>query len=77
MAWCGVMIFDLIVVVMTLVRTIQINRRSGKDRTLTHVLIRDGKHTYRESFPSDTEMAVKVSSTLGTPYSPRLSATGR
>jgi len=37
------MIFDLVVVVMTLVKTIQINRRSGKDRTLTHVLIRDGE----------------------------------
>ncbi|KAF9652457.1 hypothetical protein BDM02DRAFT_2748113 [Thelephora ganbajun] len=41
-AWCGVVVFDLVVVIMTLVRTIQINRRSGKDRTLTHILIRDG-----------------------------------
>ena len=41
--WCGVMAFDLVVVVMTLVRTIQINKRSGKDRTLTQVLIRDGE----------------------------------
>ena len=42
-AWCGPMVFDLIVVVMTLVKTIQIDRMSGRDRTLTHVLIRDGK----------------------------------
>lgn len=38
------MIFHLVVVVLTLARTIQIKRRSGKDRTLTHVLIRDGKN---------------------------------
>ena len=43
-AWCGVMVFDLVVVVMTLARTIKINKRSGKDRTLTHVLIRDGEN---------------------------------
>ena len=43
-AWCAVIIFDLVVVVMTLVRTIQINQRSGKNRTLTHVLIRDGEN---------------------------------
>lgn len=42
-AWCSVLIFDLIVVVMTLVKTVQINRRSGKEHTLTHVLMRDGK----------------------------------
>ena len=44
MAWGGVMIFDIVVFVMTLVRTIQISRRSGKDRTLVHILIRDGKN---------------------------------
>lgn len=43
MAWSTVMIFDLIVVVMTLIRTIQINRRSGKDHILTRALMRDGK----------------------------------
>ena len=42
-AWSTVMIFDLIVVAMTLVRTIKINRRSGKNRALTCVLMRDGK----------------------------------
>lgn len=42
-AWSTVMIFDLIVVVMTFVRTIKINRRSGKKHTLTQVLMRDGK----------------------------------
>lgn len=41
-AWSTVMIFDLIVVVMTLVRTIKINRRSGKKHALTRVLMRDG-----------------------------------
>jgi hypothetical protein len=42
-AWSTVMIFDLVVIVMTLVRTIQINRRSGEKRTLKHVLMQDGK----------------------------------
>ena len=37
------MLFDLVVVIMTLVRTIKINKASGGDRTLIHVLIRDGK----------------------------------
>ncbi|KAF9785826.1 hypothetical protein BJ322DRAFT_743865 [Thelephora terrestris] len=41
-AWCCVMLFDLIVVAMTLVRTIQINRRDGKERTLVNLLMRDG-----------------------------------
>ncbi|KAF9788461.1 hypothetical protein BJ322DRAFT_635405 [Thelephora terrestris] len=41
-AWSTVMIFDLIVVVMTSVRTIKINRRSGKNHTLPRVLMRDG-----------------------------------
>lgn len=41
-AWSTVMIFDLIVVLMTLVRTIKINR-SGKHHALTRVLMRDGK----------------------------------
>jgi len=40
--WGSVMIFDLVVIILTLVRTIRIKRRSGKDRSLTHVLIRDG-----------------------------------
>ena len=37
------MIFDLIVIVMTLVKTIRINRRSGGGQTLAHILMRDGK----------------------------------
>lgn len=41
--WGGVMVFHLVVVVLTLVKTIQIKRRSGKDHTLTHLLIRDGR----------------------------------
>lgn len=44
MAWSSVVIFDLVGVVMTLVKKIQINRRGGKDLTLTNVLIRDGKN---------------------------------
>ena len=43
MAWSNVLVFDLIVVMLTLAKTIKINRSSGGDRTLTHVLIRDGK----------------------------------
>lgn len=42
-AWSGIVVFDLVVISMTLARTIQINRRSGRDRTLTRILIRDGK----------------------------------
>lgn len=42
-AWSTVMIFDIIVVVMTFVRTIKINRKSGKKHSLTRVLMRDGK----------------------------------
>lgn len=42
-AWSTIVIFDLVVVIMTLVKTITINRQSGKDCTLTGILIRDGK----------------------------------
>lgn len=41
--WCGVLGFDIIVVLMTLVKTIQIHRGSGGVRTLFHVLLRDGE----------------------------------
>ena len=51
------MLFDLIVVIMTLVRTIRINQTSGGDRTLIHVLIRDGKRTSSINFDS-TELAI-------------------
>lgn len=49
-AWSNIVIFDLVVVVMTLVRTIQINRRSVRDHTLTHLLIRDGENIDRTAF---------------------------
>ena len=48
-AWCGVAVFDFIVVIMTLVRTVQINR-SSSDHSLTHILIRDGESIHRRSF---------------------------
>lgn len=51
------MLFDLIVVIMTLVRTIRINQTSGGDRTLIHVLIRDGKRISSINFDS-TELAI-------------------
>lgn len=41
--WGAVMAFDLIVVVMTLVKIIPINRTSGGSHTLTRLLMRDGK----------------------------------
>ncbi|KAF9777350.1 hypothetical protein BJ322DRAFT_1097000, partial [Thelephora terrestris] len=41
-----VMVFDFIVVMLTLVRVIYIKRRSGKNNALTHVLIRDGVMYY-------------------------------
>lgn len=41
--WGSVMIFDLVVVVLTLARTMKIKRRSGKGHTLTHILMRDGR----------------------------------
>ncbi|KAF9791117.1 hypothetical protein BJ322DRAFT_1039880 [Thelephora terrestris] len=44
--WGSVMVFDFIVVVLTLVRVIYIKRRSGKNNALTHVLIRDGVMYY-------------------------------
>ena len=37
------MVFDLVVVSLTLVRVIQINRMGGGRHTLTHLLVRDGK----------------------------------
>lgn len=41
--WGAVVAFDFIVVVMTLIRVIQINRGSGGSHTLTYLLMRDGK----------------------------------
>ncbi|KAF9778768.1 hypothetical protein BJ322DRAFT_491912 [Thelephora terrestris] len=41
-AWCSVMIFDLVVAIMTLLRTMKISRRSRADHMLTYVLMRDG-----------------------------------
>ena len=37
------MFFDLIVVTMTLVKTVQLNRRSGGGYTIVYILMRDGK----------------------------------
>ena len=41
--WGGVMIFDFVVVVLTIIRTMKIKRRSRKVHTLTDLLMRDGE----------------------------------
>ena len=41
-SWGSLMVFHIVVLALTLVKTIQIKRRSGRDHTLTHVLLRDG-----------------------------------
>ncbi|KAF9780089.1 hypothetical protein BJ322DRAFT_310118 [Thelephora terrestris] len=41
-AWGGLMVFDFITVIMTLVKTIQINRRCGRGHAIIQVLMRDG-----------------------------------
>lgn len=51
-AWGGAMTFDLVVVVMTLVKTIKINRRTGGGYALTRVLMRDGKSASRHASES-------------------------
>lgn len=40
--WCSVMVFDLVVVLLTLVRVIILNRGTGGSHTLTELLVRDG-----------------------------------
>ena len=59
-AWSNVVLFDFIVVIMTLVKVMQINQRSGKNHTLTHVLIRDGERVSSIRF-AHTKLAVQVS----------------
>lgn len=40
--WGCVLVFDFVVVILTLVKTLQLKRRSGENHTLVHVLMRDG-----------------------------------
>lgn len=39
------MVFDLVVVLLTLARVIILNRSTGGSHTLTQLLVRDGKGT--------------------------------